>query len=296
MQLLARQMIKTTDSPSTEVLAHNIPIYTVIGTYEWQFPKRLVYNPGWSDDDNLPEAKAQFDAFVKKLEEFLGVKRTIVDIEKQWTRDDPMKTGKSFEQEFLRTYELIQGPATYEYQSAWSKKYAEKFGKAPYIPPALKNRWPYVKTMTPEQVVGAHEQADAYRYWFQTQILPSDGNGVSSAVMVDRWTWSLNYRDRLREAPNDSKDYGFGQEFSASIAELPELVICIGQYGYDSTISQTREYAPVAVSLIGAKGSDQMLLKLAEEFMNYAGIQAKVLVGRTPFPAPDHFLPPDWHL
>lgn len=65
---------------------------------------------------------------------------------------------------------------------------------------------PYVKTMTPEEVIGAHEQADAYREWFQTQILPSDGNGASSAVMVDRWTWRLNYRDTLKEYVMSSND------------------------------------------------------------------------------------------
>jgi hypothetical protein len=39
---------------------------------------------------------------VVKFEEFLGMKRTDIDIEKMWSNDNPMKTGKSFEEEFLR--------------------------------------------------------------------------------------------------------------------------------------------------------------------------------------------------
>ncbi|KAK3358401.1 hypothetical protein B0T24DRAFT_600112 [Lasiosphaeria ovina] len=194
------------------------------------------------------------------------------------------------------TYERIHGPASYDYQSRWAKEYAEKFGKAPYLPPAIKNRWPYVTTITPENVAGAWKQVDAYNKWFQSKYLSADPETSSTAVMVDRWTWKLNYRDTLKETPNAGRDYGFGQEFSSSFAELLELVICIGQYEYHSEISQTIEYAPVAVSLTGAKGSDQMLLKLAEEFLAFAGIPATVLAGKTPFSAKEHRLPPDWKL
>ena len=39
-----------------------------------------------------------------KLEEFLGVSKSVVDVEKEWTKGDPMETGKPFEEEFLRAY------------------------------------------------------------------------------------------------------------------------------------------------------------------------------------------------
>ncbi|KAK0645729.1 amidase signature domain-containing protein [Cercophora newfieldiana] len=235
-----------------------------------KFPKKLIYNPDWLQCPDLPQVRDMFEGFVAKLEEFLGVSKS--------------------------TYERIHGPASYDYQSKWAKEYAETFGKAPYLSPAIKNRWPYVKTITPENVAGAWEQVDAYKKWFQSKYLSADPETGSTAIMVDRWTWKLNYRDTLKETPNAGRDYGFGQEFSPSFAELPELVICIGQYEYHSEISQTIEYAPVAVSLIGAKGSDQMLLKLAEGFLNFTGIPATVLTGKTPFPAKEHRLPIDWKL
>jgi hypothetical protein len=37
-------------------------------------------------------------------------------------------------------------------------------------------------------------------------------------------------------------------------------------------------------------------MKLAEEFLQSAGIPSKVMVGKTPFPAQEHRLPSDWHL
>jgi len=45
-----------------------------------------------------------FEEFVAKLEEFLGVSKSVVDVEKEWTKGDPMETGKPFEEEFLRAY------------------------------------------------------------------------------------------------------------------------------------------------------------------------------------------------
>jgi hypothetical protein len=31
----------------------------------------------------------------------------VIDVEKEWTKDDPMETGKSFEEEFLRAREPL---------------------------------------------------------------------------------------------------------------------------------------------------------------------------------------------
>jgi hypothetical protein len=58
---------------------------------------------------------------------------------------------------------------------------------------------PYVKTITAEEVAGAWEQVDAYREWFTSKYLSADNENASSAIMVDRWTWKLNYRDTLKE-------------------------------------------------------------------------------------------------
>jgi hypothetical protein len=43
-----------------------------------------------------------FKEFVAKLREFLGVDETLVNFEEEWTKDDPMGTGKTFEDEFIR--------------------------------------------------------------------------------------------------------------------------------------------------------------------------------------------------
>jgi hypothetical protein len=36
------------------------------------------------------------------LREFLGVDETLANFEEDWTKDDPMGTGKTFEDEFIR--------------------------------------------------------------------------------------------------------------------------------------------------------------------------------------------------
>jgi hypothetical protein len=67
-----------------------------------KYPKTFYYNSDWSDDPSLPTAKEIFDKFVFQLETFLGVKRIEVDVEDAWTKDNPMGTGRTFEEEFLR--------------------------------------------------------------------------------------------------------------------------------------------------------------------------------------------------
>ncbi|KAK0104869.1 hypothetical protein ONS95_005135 [Cadophora gregata] len=167
----------------------------------------------------------------------------------------------------------------------------------PHIPPTLKNRWPYVTTITKGEVDEAHEQARVYKDWFCKTFLHPEDDRFSNAIMVDRWSWmGPNYRDTLKEAPNIGRDYGFLQEFSTSFAGVPELVMCIGQCEYLSDISKRKEYAPVAASFIGAPGSEHMLMKMAEEFLTYAGIPTKVLTGKTAFPAPECRTPNEWYL
>ena len=65
-----------------------------------QFPKQLIYNPSWIESPKLPLVRDMVEDFVSK--EFLEVKRSIHDVEKEWTEDDPMGTGKTFKEEFLR--------------------------------------------------------------------------------------------------------------------------------------------------------------------------------------------------
>ncbi|KAH6637210.1 hypothetical protein F5144DRAFT_487713 [Chaetomium tenue] len=197
-----------------------------------------------STEGVVPLVPDMLEEFVAKLEKFLGVNKTIVNVEKEWTEDDPLGTGKTFEEEFLRTYERIHGPASYEYQSKWAEDPTSR-QSPPKRLRARGTRWTHIKS------------------------------GSSRRLRMRAGTTGLA-KNSARASQNCR---------SSSSA-----------YRYESAISQTTEYAPVAASIIGAKGSDRMLLKLAEEFLAFSGIPGTVLTGRTPFAAEDSRLPPGWKL
>lgn len=64
------------------------------------------------------------------------------------------------------------------------------------------------------------------------------------------------------------------------MAEVPDVVLPIGQAAYNSTVTLQTEYLPVSVDLVAAKGCDGMLFALAEE-LTTAGILRIPGVGST---------------
>jgi len=70
--------------------------------------------------------------------------------------------------------------------------------------------------------------------------------------------------------------------FLASMGELPEVTIPIGQVQYFSVLSRTWEPILVAVQLVTRKGCDQMLLDLVLHLAE-VGVVREVNVGRAAF-------------
>ena len=70
--------------------------------------------------------------------------------------------------------------------------------------------------------------------------------------------------------------------FLASMGELPEVTIPIGEVQYFSVLSRIWEPIPVAVQLVARKGCDQMLLDLVHRLAE-VGVVREVNVGRAAF-------------
>jgi len=65
-------------------------------------------------------------------------------------------------------------------------------------------------------------------------------------------------------------------------------MIPVGQNAYESRVSGRKEYRPILSSLMGAKGSDLMLIKLTEAVLKAASWPTEVLVGRYTFKLGDN--------
>ena len=67
-----------------------------------------------------------------------------------------------------------------------------------------------------------------------------------------------------------------------------EIWFAVGQKPYDSRISGLKEYLPIVSSFMGAKGSDVMLLNLAEAVLESANWPTEVKTGREAFAIGDN--------
>ncbi|KAK0115053.1 hypothetical protein ONS96_013523 [Cadophora gregata f. sp. sojae] len=84
------------------LLARDIKTMQLVSGVWYGHKEEADNTKDWSDSSTDHPAKAIFDSFVVNLEAFMELKRINVNVKEGWTNDDPMKTGKTFEEEFLR--------------------------------------------------------------------------------------------------------------------------------------------------------------------------------------------------
>ncbi|KAI4220314.1 MAG: hypothetical protein L6R36_007711, partial [Xanthoria steineri] len=113
---------------------------------------------------------------------------------------------------------------------------------------------------------------DAYHQYdgFRKDYRDTYGREAYAGPLV-RYRWPFSILEML------------GENTLAMVVELPHQVLPVGQNSYESRASGRTEHRPVIGSLVGAKGSDLMLIKLAHEAFESAGWQTEVHTGRYTF-------------
>lgn len=76
---------------------------------------------------------------------------------------------------------------------------------------------------------------------------------------------------------------GFDDSRISNMAEVPDLVVPVGEIPYKSTVSLKTEYMPVTMSFVAARGCDLMLVNLIED-LEKAGILKPVSTGPMMYP------------
>lgn len=140
---------------------------------------------------NPPEAgsvDAVFDDFLRKLEGFLSVNRTEIDIHKLWAQTRPSNVVSPSFNDFLgATYgDLIQLDQIRLLADPFFKQYsAVNDGQVPFVNPASHSRWALGRTLP----AGAHEEAmtnkTVFKSWIANVILKGgQPDTCSDAIMV----------------------------------------------------------------------------------------------------------------
>ncbi|KAJ5726210.1 uncharacterized protein N7483_007567 [Penicillium malachiteum] len=247
-----------------------------------EFPSQIIYPA-----DFLPygdsKMQAIVDEFVKNLECYLGVERSVISIAERWLQCPPIQANGRPIPKFLEKvgYYPFYYDGYHEY-ARFRQDYRNKFEKEPYVGPYMQWKWEIGSKVSAEQKEGAIEDISVYRKWFSECIMREDTKTASDAILIMPLdTPAPDYRDTIHKQPGPVT--AFSESYTASLLGLPQLVVTIGQVPYESRATKRIEYHPVTISLVGARGSDLMLINLARETLKHANWSDQLLTGRYTF-------------
>ncbi|KAI1365982.1 amidase signature enzyme [Xylaria arbuscula] len=235
-----------------------------------------------------PHAQGALDQFVERLESYLGIKRTVININEMWMKQNPDSRGRALDDYLNNTVSDILTSDSYHSHAGFVRSYREAVGRDPFISPLVRWTWEYGSKISEESRSESLRRKEVYKEWLHTNVLKTLANGNPETIMVFPFSDPApRYRDTYREPPSYS-GYSWRSDFQSPLAELPDLIIPISQYPYDSRISNTVEYLPVSIAVISAKGTDSHLISLMSDMLEETGLYCEVKTGRFAFDVATH--------
>ncbi|KAL7901886.1 amidase signature domain-containing protein [Trichoderma sp. SZMC 28014] len=210
---------------------------------------------------NHEESQRVMERFITRVENFLGVTRTNMNLADKWKETRPEGTDESISKYFYHAFDWSAN------RDQWTgllqpfiKEYTNKMGKPPALNPQVRFKVDYTPTVTTEQKAEGERLLKTYYDWFYQHIIPPARDGYSSSIIVLPWTnGEPDYRDKYKSGPQEFTGQGFFFYNVGPYAQCPELIVPVGTTPYISKFTQKTEQLPAAVGFIAAKGSDIML-------------------------------------
>ncbi|PNS16062.1 hypothetical protein CAC42_4463 [Sphaceloma murrayae] len=234
------------------------------------YPKRLLYPldfPPQSDS----EQQAMCEDFYTIVEDFLGVKRTPISIRDMWATKPPKEAG-------AKTLQDAVWPMyydTYHTFDNFRKDYRAAFGKEAFVGPYMRKRWSLAVPFTEEKQTGGVAEMKIFRTWFDEHIMGKGPDGITIAfALMPFGSATPKYRDDPNKLPSIVPS--FSVFYLPAILQLPQLP-------HESRVSGHTEYLPIVSTLMGASGSDPLLINLAQDVLQKAGWPTEVMMGREMF-------------
>ncbi|TPX09494.1 uncharacterized protein E0L32_009237 [Thyridium curvatum] len=221
---------------------------------ESERPKRVItiteYASGRVDVDEL------FTKTAEKLAKWLNTELVKVSLEE--------------------TFMTVVRKDYFDGTSQFREDYHRKFDAAPFV--AQTTRWLWEGgSVPPAEYLAALQQVKEHNEWFSQNIIDQE-----TIMVLPRF--SLDRRDEYLPDPWKREWMVWDSNLHASIGGYPDLMIPIGQLPFQSEISQREEVFPVTLSIVGARGTDLSILRLAHDFLAEHGPSTSVQVGRSAYP------------
>ncbi|KAI4095792.1 MAG: hypothetical protein LQ339_007155 [Xanthoria mediterranea] len=219
--------------------------------------------------------------FLAKLQGFLRAKTTTtLNLTASWTASKPAGAPATLAGLLNTTYPtLISKQQTRLVRDPFYAAYAAVHdGRRPFVDPAPLVRWAYGDSLPESALEQAQTNKTIFMTWFNSNILRNDSTTCSDSLLLYTGGSNTAYRNEYIQPP--SVPFGFSTSRISVFAEVPDVVVPVGQASYRSTITNHTEVLPVTVDLLAAKGCDGMLFNLIQD-LTAAGIPEIPQTGQT---------------
>ncbi|KAF8914399.1 amidase signature domain-containing protein [Gymnopilus junonius] len=258
-----------------------------------RFPSKLFY-----PIDHFPVkndvAQNLITSFVSILQHHLGIEPIPVNFTEILV---PLLPNGSFSEFQLSSNKLAEYRSWISVGKPITQRFISQFGGHPTFDPIPKKMFARARDIRDEDSADAVSLKRAFRDSVSEHIFKHDPDWCSDSLFIydaatggvpsyrleelNHISGAMPFLLSLPTADKVSKVSDFFN-FLASMGELPEVTIPIGQVEYFSHLSRTWEPIPVSIQLVSRKGCDQMLLDLVKT-LGDVGVVRPVKVGRSMF-------------
>ncbi|KAG6019521.1 hypothetical protein E4U40_006962 [Claviceps sp. LM458 group G5] len=241
------------------------------------FPKRLISVTDLDSAHNGREGRQRH--FLRAVEAFLGVQAKQVSLERLWRSKPPVEAKGRSLQNYMRKAPFFSFCYEFYHQyDVFRREYWTAFGRQPAVEPTVAHQWNVGKNVSEGEYEDYQERIAVFRSWFSKNVMPLDEAG--DAVLLLPYTT----RGPRYTAPEPKTVTGVTTQLLGPLLGAPQVIAPFAQYPYKSNISHQVEYHAIHATLIGANGSDTMLVKLLQATFEQAQWRTKLDKGRFVFP------------
>ncbi|CAM1507834.1 Fc.00g046820.m01.CDS01 [Cosmosporella sp. VM-42] len=256
------------------------------GSLETEFPKRVLYPTDLFPTMSRDEHGLMNEVF-SVLEKFLHVKVQDISLASEWTKTSPAEAKGAEMQEYMKDSKAPFGWDAKEYYETFDLfrgEYYRKFKQEPFLEATPKFLWNIGKNISWPTNGMYSDRIMTYRAWFDENIMSLKSTPNSEAIMVlPCQPTEVHYRDEPPAPPTTTEGVA-PENLAPIILQAPHLTVPFAQLPYESRISGRTEYRPICVSIMGAPGSDVMMIQLVAQAFEHAKWRTQVDTGRLTFP------------
>ena len=221
------------------------------------------------------------DAFIVDLAKRLRAEIRKVSISSLWKESRPTEAGMQDVEDYLQDTYVNANFHDYYYHSTneFRDKYQARYHKRPYVGSFITLKWERGEAVGRTESDESMTRLEIYKRWFLDSFLRQESDEALLIMPISNV--EVNYRD----APPSpvTRPAGFNPLIISPILGAPDIVVPIGEYEYQSSITGLKEHLPIAINIVGLPGTDLDLVDVVQHFLIDSGRVTKVKPGSRMF-------------